>query len=155
MTPGAPVHPDASPSTLAAYLRPVVIASLGESVAVIARMLRDRGVGSLVVTREGRPVGIVTDRDLALRVVAEGRDPVTTRVDDVVTYDPIVLRETDTLEAASRCMEEHGVRRLPIVDDEGRVTGIITADDLLVAMTRQLGRIGAAIAEASDSEDSR
>jgi CBS domain-containing protein len=133
----------------------VVVASLGESAAAVARRLRDRHVGCLVVTREGRPVGIVTDRDLALRVVAEGRDPESTRIDDVVTFDPVMLRESDTVETASRSMQEHGVRRLPIVDDEGRVTGIVTADDLLVALGRQLACVGEAISEPSDTEDSR
>ncbi len=142
-------------TTLARYIRPVVIATLDESVGTVARRLRDRRVGCLVVTREGRPVGIVTDRDLALRVVAEGRDPETTRVDEIVTFDPIVLHESDSPEVASRCMCDHGVRRLPLVDDAGRVIGIVIADDLLVSLGLQLARLGEAIAQPSDVDDSR
>jgi CBS domain-containing protein len=148
-----PVEP--APSTLASYVRPVVVARLGESAAAVARRLRDHGVGCLVVTRDGRPVGIVTDRDVALRVVAEGRDAEVTRVDDIVTFDPIVLKESDTVDAATRCMRQHGVRRLPIIDQAGRVCGIVTADDLLVGLCRQLACVGGAIADESDSEDSR
>ncbi len=147
--------PDPREGTLAAYTRPVVVAALGESARAVAERLRDAHVGCAVVTREGRPVGIVTDRDLALRVVAEGRDAEATRVDQVVTFDPLVLSAGDTLDAASRCMQEHGIRRVPIVDDEGRVAGIVTADDLFVALGRQLARIAEAIAEPSDCEDSR
>jgi CBS domain-containing protein len=143
------------PSALASYARPVVVAALGESAAAVARRLRDGGVGCIVVTRDRRPVGIITDRDVALRVVAEGRDAEATRIDDIVTFDPIVLRASDTVDAASRCMREHGVRRLPIIDEAGHVCGIVTADDLLVALCRQLACMGGAIAEASDSEDSR
>ena len=142
-------------STLATYLRPVVTAALGESVVAVARRLRDRGVGCLVVTREGHPVGIVTDRDVALRVVAEGRDARTTRVDDIVTYDPVILRDADTIEAASTAMAEHGVRRLPIVDGAGLVIGIVTADDLVVALSGQLARLGATIEDPADTGDSR
>jgi CBS domain-containing protein len=140
---------------LAAFLRPVVIATLGESVTAAARRLRDHHVGCLVITREGRPVGILTDRDLVMRVLAEGLDPATTRIDDVLTYDPLTLRETDTVDAAARCMQEHGIRRLPIVDETGAVAGIVTADDLLVQLGRQLNAVGEAIAEPADAEDSR
>jgi CBS domain-containing protein len=140
---------------LAAYLRPVVIATLGESVLAAACRLRDHHVGCLVVTREGRPVGILTDRDLVMRVVAEGLDPATTRIDDVLTYDPMTLRESDTIDAVARCMQKHGIRRLPIVDDAGKVAGIVTADDLLVQLGRQLNAVGEAIAEPADSTDSR
>src|SRR5689334_12796144 len=64
-----------NPTTLASFQRPVVVTALSETVAEAARRLRDERVGCLVVTRDGRPIGIVTDRDLALRVVAEERDP--------------------------------------------------------------------------------
>jgi CBS domain-containing protein len=141
--------------TLGGYLRPVVLAALGESVASAAKRLRDERVGCLVVTRGGHPIGILTDRDLAVRVVAEGRDPSTTRVDDVLTYDPLTLRDSDTVDSAARCMREHGIRRLPIVDAEGAVRGIVTADDLVVQLGRQLAALSDAIAEPSDAADSR
>jgi CBS domain-containing protein len=141
--------------TLASYLRPVVVASLGESVASAARRLRDQRVGCVIVTRGDRPIGILTDRDLAMRVVAEARDPSTTRVDEILTYDPLTLRDTDTIEAATRCMREHGIRRLPIVDADGLVRGIVTADDLVVQLGRQLAALGEAIADPADTDDSR
>lgn len=149
--------PSSSPpeETLAAYLHPVAVASLGDSVASAARVMRDQRVGCLVVTRLSRPIGILTDRDLALRVVAEGRDGQTTCVGDVLTYDPLTLRDDDLVESAVRCMQEHGIRRLPIVDGEGRLRGIVTADDLVVQLGRRLSALGDAISESSDAEDSR
>jgi CBS domain-containing protein len=143
------------PTTLASFQRPVVIAALGETVAEAARRLRDQRVGCLVVTRDGRPIGIVTDRDLALRVVAEARDADRTLVDDVLTYAPVTLTDTESVDTATRYMRDHGVRRLPIVDASGAVTGIVTADDLLMRIGRQLSAVGEAIAEASDAGDSR
>src|SRR3989442_15558187 len=104
------------PMTLTSFIRPVVIATLGESAAVAARRLRDQHVGCLVVTREGRPIGIVTDRDLTVRVVAEGRDPERTLLDDVLTYAPHTLQDSESVDTAARCMRDHGVRRLPIVN---------------------------------------
>jgi CBS domain-containing protein len=143
------------PTTLASFQRPVVIAALGETVAEAARRLRDQRVGCLVVTRDGRPIGIVTDRDLALRVVPEARDADRTLVDDVLTYAPVTLTDTESVDTATRYMRDHGVRRLPIVDASGAVTGIVTADDLLMRIGRQLSAVGEAIAEASDAGDSR
>jgi CBS domain-containing protein len=133
----------------------VAVAALGESVATAARRIRDHHVGCLVVTRGDRPIGILTDRDIAIRVVAEGRDPSTTRIDEILTYDPLTLHDTDTIDSAARSMREHGVRRLPIVDVEGVVRGIVTADDLVVQLSRQLAALGDALAEPSDTEDSR
>ncbi len=118
--PACPSGLSAAP-TLSGYLRPVVVASLGESVASAARRLRDARVGCVVVTRADRPIGILTDRDLALRVVAEARDPSVTRVEEILTCDPLTLRDSDTIETAARCMKEHGVRRLPIIDADGGV----------------------------------
>ena len=142
-------------TTLATYLRPVVIATIGETVGTAARRLRDSHVGCVVVTREGRPIGIVTDRDLAVRVVAEGLDPETTKIDEIVTFDPATLRDYETVDTAVLRMKEHGVRRLPIVDGEGSVVGIVTADDLLVRIGRQLAAVAEAIECGADASDSR
>jgi len=141
--------------TLASYVRPVVSVSLGDGVVAAASLLRNERVGRIVVTRDGRPIGIFTDRDLALRVVADARSPQATRVEDIMTFDPITLPLSETVDSAVRCMREHGVRRIPIVDDAGAVVGIVTADDLFVDLGRQLAAVGEAIAEPADSEDSR
>ena len=141
--------------TLERYIRPVVQAALGTSVIEAARVMREKRVGCLVVVREGRPVGVVTDRDLALRVLAEGRDPRTSTVADIVTYDPIVVSIGDALETALEKMRVHGVRRLPIVSAEGKVVGVVTADDVMMSFGRGLAQLAEGLESASDVTESR
>ena len=141
--------------TLERYIRPVVEAALGTSVIEAARVMREKRVGCLVVVREGRPVGVVTDRDLALRVLAEGRDPRTSTVADIVTYDPIVVSIGDALETALEKMRVHGVRRLPIVSAEGKVVGVVTADDVMMSFGRGLAQLAEGLESASAVTESR
>lgn len=132
-----------------------VTAELSESVVDVARRMRDFHVGCVVVTRGARPVGIVTDRDVTMRVVAEGRDARTTLVSDIVTYDATTLQRDAGIETAARVMRERGVRRLPIVTEEGQVIGIVTADDLTILLAQELADVGAGLAEAVDAPESR
>jgi CBS domain-containing protein len=132
-----------------------VVAGLSEPVIQVARRMRDRHVGCVVVTRGARPIGIVTDRDLALRVVAEGLDPNVTPVSDVVTMDVTTLPRDAGIETAVRLMQERGVRRLPIVAEDGRVIGIVTADDLTVLLTQELAELGSGIRDNVDAVESR
>lgn len=141
--------------SLSRFTRPVVVASEGEPIASVARKMRDMRVGSVVVTRKDRPIGIVTDRDLALRVVAEERNASATRVADVVTYGPFVLQENDEIETAVRSMREHGVRRLPVVDSEGRLIGMVSADDLVMLFGRELAGLADGVEESTDAYESR
>jgi CBS domain-containing protein len=140
---------------LARFEHGVVVAQLDESAAEAARRLRDFHVGCVVVTRGDRSVGILTDRDLALRVVAEGRDPEKTRVSEIVTYDATTVERDAGIETAVRLMRDHGVRRLPIVTADGRVTGIVTADDLVVLLSDELAHLGIGIRDNVDSNDTR
>jgi CBS domain-containing protein len=140
---------------LARFEHGAVVAELGESAAVAARRMRDFRVGCVVVVRDSRPVGIVTDRDLAIRVVAEGRDAERTPISEIVTYEAATIARDAGVETAVRIMSERGVRRLPIVTDEGRVSGIITADDLTVMLTTMLADLGVGIRDNVDANESR
>jgi CBS domain-containing protein len=108
----------------------VVTAKPDEQVRRIARRMRDETVGSVVVEEDGRPIGIITDRDLTTRILAEGADPDSKTARDIMTSDP----ETVTSDAGVRelCdrMSEARVRRMPVIDYEGNLAGIITHDDL-------------------------
>jgi CBS domain-containing protein len=98
-----------------------------------AQLMKVRHVGAvLVCDSQGTRhlVGIVTDRDLALRVVAEGLDPKITPVGDVMTEQVFICRPDDPVDKAIELMERYQVRRIPIVDDEGRIVGIITQGDI-------------------------
>jgi CBS domain-containing protein len=97
----------------------------------------------------------LTDRDIALRVVADGLDAQSTTVEEIMTRDPFLLDASDTAQSAVNLMQKHGVRRLPIVDPRAGVLGIITADDLVASLSRQLAAVGEAIADPADTNDSR
>ena len=140
---------------LARFEHGAVVAELNESAAMAARRMRDFRVGCVVVVRNARPVGILTDRDLAIRVVAAGRDPEKTPVSEIVTYEASTVPREAGLETVVRLMSEKGVRRLPIVTEDGKVYGVVTADDLMVLFSKQLADLGVGIRDNIDASDSR
>ena len=141
--------------SLAPFKQRVIAVDADVVVRVAARAMRDHRVGALVVTREGRPIGIVTDRDLIVRAIAGGCEVDEAPLSEFVTYDPITVHERDGVATAVDRMQAHGVRRLPIVDDDGKVVGIVTADDLLAELGGQLGQLCDGIGNNSDASDSR
>jgi CBS domain-containing protein len=141
--------------SLGRFSRSVITVTPDELVAVAARKLRDHRVGCVVLEREGKPFGILTDRDVAIRVVAGGLDPRRTMVSDVATLDPVVVRDLEGVETAARRMREYGVRRLPVVDEAGNLRGIITADDLVRVLGRELGDLAEGFDSSADSTDAR
>lgn len=141
--------------SLSRFKHSVVAADLEQSVSAAARLMRDRRVGCVVVTRNGRAIGVLTDRDIALRVVAEGKDPDVTRVEEVATLDPITVREDEGIESVIARMEMHGIRRLPVVTADGQICGIVTADDLVVLLGRELGGLCKMLEDSSDASDSK
>ena len=141
--------------SLARFRSPVAFAHAEDSVEEAARIMRDRHVGCLVVRDDGHPAGIVTDRDLVIRVLAEGRNATTARLGEFVTYDPTTVSVDDGIETAADRMRRHGVRRLPIVDENGAIVGIVTADDLVVLLGNEMAAVSEAIENRSDSMDSR
>jgi CBS domain-containing protein len=105
----------------------------GDTVERAAQLMEQENVGPIPVIDGGQTkklVGIVTDRDLALKVVAKGRDPKGTKVEEVMTSDPVTCRPEDGLQRAVSAMEEHQVRRIPVVDEGGRIVGIIAQGDI-------------------------
>ena|SRR5947209_8548083 len=104
-----------------------------DAVNAAARMMRREDVGAVPVVNDEknmRLIGILTDRDLAIKVVAESRDSSNTTVRDVMTSTIIACRTDDDLSSAIRAMEEHQIRRVPVVDDDGRIVGIISQADV-------------------------
>jgi CBS domain-containing protein len=136
------------------FNRPLATATVEDTVEKAAVIMRDQHVGCLIITRDGRPAGIVTDRDLVLRVLAEGVDPSTVKLGQFVTFDPITISVKESVATAAERMRKHGVRRLPIVDDRGVAVGIITADDLLMMLGRQIGAVCEAIENRADADES-
>jgi CBS domain-containing protein len=106
----------------------VVTADPATSVQEVAALMRERNVGSVVLVRDGAAVGLLTDRDLAVSVLADGRSP-SDHAADYASAPVVTGAAGMTVEAAAELMARHSIRRLPILDG-GRLTGIVTLDDL-------------------------
>jgi signal-transduction protein with cAMP-binding, CBS, and nucleotidyltransferase domain len=106
-----------------------------------ARRMRRENVGCVVVEMDGMPVGIVTDRDLALRVLAEQLDPASVTLNSVMSQFPAFLTMQRTLGEAIRMMREMCVRRLPVINSSGRAIGMLSLDDALIELCEQLGQV--------------
>ena len=128
--------------------------SIGASASVVeaARLMREEHIGSLPVTDDEQLVGMVTDRDITTRVVAESADPKTTSVGDVYSRDLISVEPDKDLDDALRRMARHQVRRLPVVEN-GRLVGIVAqADIALRDDEKRTGQLVEAISEPSGGE---
>ena len=120
-----------------------VTAPADANVIELAREMDAEAVGTVVIVDEkGSPVGIVTDRDILCRVIAEGRNEAETSAEQVMS-SPLVSAASDigTLDALAK-MTEHRVRRLPLVDSEGRVTRVLSLDEIVMALSDELFNLG-------------
>jgi len=112
-----------------------------------AALMRDKGVGSLIVVEDDTAVGILTERDVVTKVAAENRAPASVRVRDVMTRPVISIHPHEEVEAAARKMSARRIRRLPVVQD-GKLLGVVTENDILrllphlVELTREWARTG-------------
>lgn len=122
----------------------------GETVRAAAALMKRNNVGTLLVLdADGRPIGIVTDRDLVVRVMAEGHPAAEVRIEDVMTHHPRTLAEDTPIEEALAVMRQLGVRRLPVVGKRGDLVGILSLDDVLELLAGELGNAGQVIAHAA------
>ena len=99
--------------------------------------------------KRGAPFGIVTDRDIVLRALGERRDPGQVRVEEVMTSKPKTARTFEPVLVTARRMAQEGVRRLPVVDEDGHVVGLVSVDDLLTLFITEFSNVAAAIAGSS------
>ena len=99
-------------------------------VAYAAKMMRDEDVGLAPIVQGDRLVGTLTDRDIAIRVVAEGRDPESTTVREVASTDLVTIDPEQSLDEALRLMAQRQVRRLPVVEEDGRLVGVLAQADV-------------------------
>jgi CBS domain-containing protein len=126
------------------FAKKVVTARLDDSLAAIARQMQEHNAGAVVVVEDQKPVGIVTDRDLALALGARGISPHDS-VERVMTRHVLAVPEDTSIYTATKYIRECGVRRLPIVDREDRLVGIVSLDDLLRFLTRELHNLAEGI----------
>jgi CBS domain-containing protein len=119
-----------------------VCCSRDETVQGAAYLMRKHHVGDIVVVDEPdgerSPVGIVTDRDIVVSVIALGLDPLGLQVGDIMSDDLLVAQEHEDVDALIERMRLRGIRRVPVVDEDGRLAGIVSADDLLGYLAEEM-----------------
>ena len=124
-------------------IREVDTARPNESVADAAERMHERAVGTLVVVNDDeRVVGIVTDRDLVSRVLAKGCDPRMTTVREVMTVGPKVIYERTPIESALLTMRAGRFRRLPVLNQNKRLVGLVSLDDILMLLAEEFSQVG-------------
>jgi CBS domain-containing protein len=104
--------------------------STGSSIVDAAKLMREQDAGIAPITDGDRLVGVVTDRDIAIRVVAEGKDPQSTTVDEIASQKLVTIDPGQDLDEALHLMASHQVRRLPVVSDDGKLVGILAQADV-------------------------
>jgi CBS domain-containing protein len=119
----------------------------GDSIVDAAKLMRGEDAGIAPIVDGERLVGVLTDRDIAIRVVAEGKDPATTKVEEVASRELVTLDPDQGLDEALRLMAQHQVRRLPVVEQDGKLVGIVAQAD--VAKHADAERTGKVVEEIS------
>jgi CBS domain-containing protein len=104
--------------------------SKDDGVADAARLMREEDAGVVPIVDGDRLVGVVTDRDIAVRLVAEGRDPRSTKVEEIASRELVTIDPQQSLDEALRLMAQHQVRRLPVCEEDGRLVGIVAQADI-------------------------
>lgn len=118
----------------------VVTASPDSDLEEITETLDSENVGAIVITEDDTPAGIITDRDAALAIYQHD-DVASVSVKDVMTEDPATIQKDAEAIEISRAIDEYDVRRFPVVDEDGSLTGIVTFDDLVATIGEQLDNV--------------
>lgn len=127
-----------------------IVLPVDASVQDAAVRMRDQNIGDIIVEKDGALYGLVTDRDIVVRVIAEGKDATATDLQSICSRDLVTLAPEDSVKDARRVMEEKSVRRLPVVEggSNGKVVGIVSLGDIATEKKPKstLGKISAAAA---------
>jgi len=124
-----------------------------DSAQTVARIMRERNVGAVPVIADQQSrqlIGVITDRDFCCSIVADGLDPQKTTIQKFISTNPISCRDGENIEKCERLMQDHQVRRIPVVDNNGAVIGIVSQADL--ALNDRPERVSRMVAEISKSE---
>jgi CBS domain-containing protein len=132
--------------SLTAFIKRVGCVSPRATVVEASQEMRTRSIGAVVVISDDyKPIGLVTDRDVVMRVVADNKPLNQTSVDQVMSAGVVTLTERASIRAATELMRDKGVRRIVIVDENGRVTGLIAFDDVLLLLGMEIGNLANAV----------
>jgi CBS domain-containing protein len=132
--------------SLKKYARADVI-HVGPNATVMAAtgLMESHNTGSVLVVQDGKVAGILTDRDVVLRVINQGRDPTTTTVEQVMTKDPITIREDVGLYEALELVKNKSARRFPVVDANGQLTGLVALDDVIYLLGKEMANVASIV----------
>lgn len=131
--------------------RQIVTVTPRSDLATAAELMREKHVGFLIVVEPepqaqyGRPVGVLTDRDIVISVVARGADPTLLTAGDVMNREPVLAEESDSVDHALRTMRRMGVRRLPVIGSRGMLTGVLALDDVLDVLAAEIGEVSGTV----------
>ena len=131
--------------------RQIVTVTPRSDLATAAELMREKHVGFLIVVEPepqaqyGRPVGVLTDRDIVISVVARGADPTLLTAGDVMNREPVLAEESDSVDHALRTMRRMCVRRLPVIGSRGMLTGVLALDDVLDVLAAEIGEVSGTV----------
>lgn len=128
------------------FPKEIITTGPDRTIGDVAALMEDNGVGTVVVTEKERPIGIVTDRDVAMEL-GTGRVVRSEPIRVIMTKPVATIGCHEGIFAATRHLRANSVRRLPIVDDAGRVVGVVSVDDLLIMFGRELGNLASSIGQ--------
>jgi CBS domain-containing protein len=123
----------------------VVTISPDATVLEAARLMQSKHVGCVVVIDDSRPTGILTDRDIVIKLIAREQNPAKTAVREIMTTNPTMVNVNYDLLDAVRLMRNRGVRRLPIVNEHRKLLGIVTMDDVVMALGAEVGDLAGTV----------
>lgn len=144
-------HESTSPLDVYHLMNRNVVSCHGDtSILEVAQLLRDQKVGCVVVIKQYsdgvRPIGIITDRDLSSKILADNVDPTAITAMDVMSSPPISVREKNSIAEAINLMRDHRIKRLTVVDLRGQLAGLISADDIFFAMASDFHELASSLA---------
>jgi len=125
----------------------VVTISPERSIAEACWVMKDKNIGCLVAESHGKLCGVLTDRDIALKVTGENRDPLTTMVDEMMTRDPVRISVNRNVRDLVSLMHTQHVRRVPIVDGLDTILGMVTMDDLIALFGDEMSELSRMVSE--------
>lgn len=131
--------------------RQIVTVTPRTDLVAAAETMRERHVGYIIVVEPeppaqyGRPVGVLTDRDIVISVVARSADPTLLSAGDVMSREPVLAEESDSVDQALRTMRRMGVRRLPVVGSGGMLVGVLSLDDVLDVLAAEIGDVSGTV----------
>lgn len=130
------------------------ITSLPSTATVLdaAKFMTDMNVGSVIITDADSPSGLITDRDVVSKVLAQGKDSKTTKIGEIMVSPVVTISEDKDIIDATKLMSSHGIRRLPVTDSTGKLTGVISLDDVLVMLGNEMQNIATTLKKELELE---